>query len=75
MKDAEILVWELKVEDSYKSDYFDVLLDAHDLNFRRKAQKGCFTHLMRNDYHILEETFFQENKRILAYSRFNRMCL
>jgi hypothetical protein len=66
MKDGEVVVWQLKVEDSDKSDYFDVLLDAHDVNFRQKAQKGCFTYLMHDDYHTLEKMFFAENKQRLT---------
>lgn len=63
MKDGEVVVWQLKVENSDKSDYFDVLLDAHDVNFRQKAQKGCFTYLMHDEHHTLEEMFFSEKKQ------------
>ncbi len=68
MNDGNIVVWQLKIDPSDISDYFKVHLwkDAHFSNFRQQAQKGCFTFLMHDQYHSLEELFSAENKERLT---------
>lgn len=67
-KDGEVVVWQLEVNDSDKSEFFDILKydDAHFSNYRQQAQKGCFTYLMHDELHTLEEFYISINQSRLT---------
>lgn len=58
-KNGNIVIYQLKVDRDLETDYFKffTLEDAHYSNYRQKAQKGCFTYLLHDYIHYIEELY------------------
>lgn len=63
-KDGNIVIYQLKVDRERETDHFKffMLSDAHYSNYRQIAQEGCFTYLMHDQIHTLEELALSDNK-------------